>query len=198
MTHLNDVTIKHQRLPDEFAAVLQAMRQARDGRLSAVLWLARANGWTLQALGAALGVGREAVRQRIDVKPFDQYPSSQLPPIPLPPRRVAKPSTVRKRLRLSDEFAADLRRMWTIARTVNGVTPLDDPSRQVSEEFTAILNDLWLQGVALKHIAERIGVRPSSIAFRLSRHGYRPPPPSQEGDEAHVYRRRCVRKDRAA
>lgn len=68
--------------------------------------------------------------------------------------------------------------MYEVARTVNGTTPLDDPKRQLSLDFTAALQALVEQGVTVYRIAKVLGVRHSTVYARLARHGYRQPAPS--------------------
>ncbi|MFG3170604.1 hypothetical protein [Streptomyces sp. NPDC048200] len=76
------------------------------------------------------------------------------------------------------EVADELRAMYAIAKTVNGFTPLDDPRRQTSREFTEALAVLVEQGVTVYRLAKVLGVRHSTVYARLARHGYRAPSPS--------------------
>lgn len=80
---------------------------------------------------------------------------------------------------VTPEVADELRAMYAIARTVRGSTPLDDPKRQTSIEFTEALAVLVEQGVTVYRLAKVLGVRHSSVYARLARHGYRPASPSQ-------------------
>ncbi|WP_439947237.1 hypothetical protein [Streptomyces sp. BBFR109] len=82
---------------------------------------------------------------------------------------------------VTPEVAEELRAMHAIAKTVNGSTPLDDPRRQTSIEFTAALQALVEQGVTVYRLAKVLRVRHSNVYARLARHGYRPPAPSREG-----------------
>ncbi|WP_200309082.1 hypothetical protein [Streptomyces adelaidensis] len=79
---------------------------------------------------------------------------------------------------VTPEVADELRAMYAIARTVNGTTPLDDPRRQTSREFTEALFVLVEQGVTAYRLAKVLGARLSSVKARLARHGYRTPSPS--------------------
>ena len=81
---------------------------------------------------------------------------------------------------VTPEVAEELRAMHAIAKTVNGATPLDDPRRQVSREFTEALFVLVEQGVTVYRLAKVLGVRHSTVYARLARHGYRKPSPSVE------------------
>lgn len=82
---------------------------------------------------------------------------------------------------VTPETAEELRAMHAIARTVNGNTPLDHPSRKTSVEFTEALAVLIEQGVTVYRLAKVLGVGHQAIYGRLARHGYRKPAPSQAG-----------------
>lgn len=79
---------------------------------------------------------------------------------------------------VTPEVADELRAMYAIARTVSGTTPVDDPKRQVSKDFTEALFVLVEQGVSEYRLAKVLGVRLSSVKARLARYGYRAPSPS--------------------
>lgn len=81
---------------------------------------------------------------------------------------------------ITPEVADELRRMHAIAKTVNGSTPIDDPRRQISREFTEALFVLVEQGVTVYRLAKVLGVRHSTVYARLARYGYRAPSPSVE------------------
>ncbi len=79
---------------------------------------------------------------------------------------------------LPDDLAAKLRAMADVARTVNGGTPEDAPSRAVSVEFSALLAKLHGDGVTYRALAEAAGVTKAAIRLRLSRHGHKATWPS--------------------
>ena len=79
---------------------------------------------------------------------------------------------------VTPEVADELRRMHAIAKTVNGSTTVDDPTRQVSRDFTAALQALVEQGVTPYRLGQIVGVQGNAIRMRLARHGYRNPIPS--------------------
>lgn len=81
---------------------------------------------------------------------------------------------------ITPEVAEELRAMHAIAKTVNGATPLDDPRRQTSREFTEALFVLVEQGVTVYRLAKVLGVGHQAIYSRLARYGYRKPSPSLE------------------
>lgn len=81
---------------------------------------------------------------------------------------------------ITPEVAEELRAMHAIARTVCGATPIDDPKRKVSRDFTEALAVLVEQGVTVYRLAKVLGVRHSTVYARLARHGYRKPSPSVE------------------
>lgn len=184
------IQVVGQVLPDEFSAVLRSMRAEADPRYVATLAQAVRDGWTLTALGDALGITREGVRIRI-VKGYTEYPTKDLPEIPRAPRRPTPTPKVRRRLLLNEEMAERLRSMQAVAVTVTGGTPVDSEKRRISEEFSAILADLVEQGVTANHIAQVLGLEPSGVYARLARHGYRKPSPSVERE---VYRNEQVKQ----
>jgi biotin operon repressor len=182
-----------QVLPADFAEALRRMRGERDPRLSPTLSAAYNEGWTATALGDALGVSREAVLQRI----LKSKGRSRMVNIPPPPRRP-DPEPRPGRPEVPGEIADQLRALSAAARTVNGATAADDPRRQSSVELSALLAQLNDDGFSLGQLGEVLGVTPSAVLFRLSRHGYRNPPPSQstpyKGEPtAHVGRSHCKR-----
>jgi hypothetical protein len=145
-------------------------------RLNGYLRLLREAGYTLQEIGEVVGISRERVRQRVTDKPYSYVglPSvrvRELAPVP------SKPVT--KKLHVSPEVAEQLREMRDICSTVNGGTAADDPRRQVSVEFTAILANLVERGVTVYELAKALGCNHQAIYGRLARHGYRTPVPSQ-------------------
>ncbi|HEX5996271.1 MAG TPA: hypothetical protein VFY84_14110 [Jiangellales bacterium] len=170
---MSEILKVRQIVPDDFAATLRAMWADGDRRLNALLHSANRNGWTLTALGNALGMTREAVRKRILCA--EPFASTDLPEFPLPPRKPTPAPRVRPALLVPPEIIAQLREMWEIARTVNGSAPSDDPRRRVSERFTAQLAALVDQGVTVYRLAKDLGITHGAIRFRLARHGYRTP-----------------------
>jgi lambda repressor-like predicted transcriptional regulator len=178
---MTDYVMKEQTLPEDFAELLRVMRTAKDPRFRATLLVAKMNGWTCQSMADALGVSRQAVDQAISRANIEV--AGRIPDVPLPPRKPRpelKPP--RRRLRISEELAEELRAMQRIAATVNGGTPADAPERAVSVEFTAKLNALHKQGVSIRHLAATLGVYYGAVKSRLARHGYRNPSPSQSED----------------
>jgi hypothetical protein len=187
---MGEIIRRNQQLPAEFAANLHALAaEVRSGgrggkteasaRLNAVLMMARLQGWTLQALADAIGVTREAIRQRAD----RGRARADIPTVPMPPRRPTPMPQPPKnnRLLIRPEVAERLREMHAIARTVNGGTAADDPRRTVSVQFTEWLSKLVEQGVTVYRIAEELGVTHFAVRARLARHGYRNAPRSIAG-----------------
>ena len=82
-------------------------------------------------------------------------------------------------LRAASAAAKQLKEAAEIARTVRGWTPLDDPSRRVSEDFTAALARLRAQGITYSEITRVTGLTMIAIRMRLGRHGHKTHPPSQ-------------------
>lgn len=193
----------NQAVPESLAQELRRMRANHDDRFGATLDSANRYGWTLAALGAAVGFSGEAIRVRL-TKPYTPYPTSALPHIPLPVRRPdPEPRPSRLRLLIDEETADRLREMWVVARAVTGGTPVDSPKRRLSEQFTAKIAELVEQGVTVYQIAQTLGCAVSGVYLRLGRHGYRPLPPSQaatvyrnvEASQLRRYKRRPMTPD---
>lgn len=178
---MSDIIRTKQVVPPDFAELLQRTRQENSARFSALCAAAVTNGWTLTALGEAVGVTREAIRLRVKCAQV----TPDLPAIPLPPcRRNPLPAPVR-RLELPAEEIARLRAMAAVARTVVGQTPPDHPSRRVSEDLSAQLAAYAKQGFSLQRLSAYLGLSPEAVRHRLGRHGYRRPCPSKASQ---VYR----------
>lgn len=173
-------------LPVDFAATLRAMHRRSDPLLSATLRAAWTRGWLQGELGDALGVSRQAISLRIirtpeptDLGALPSIPDPPPPPPP-PPPKPAKPT-------IDAPTAERLRRMHAVAKTVNGATPADHPTREVSIAFTAELAALRCGGISGYRIAKTLGVTTGAVHLRLGRHGYGELPPSMR---KHRYRGR--------
>jgi C4-dicarboxylate-specific signal transduction histidine kinase len=182
-----------QQVPEEMAAMLRGLRDAKDRRLNMVLDAAHRNGWVHAALAEVLGMSAEGIRRRIASV---EYFAAPLPPFPLPPRRANQhKAPTRSRLSLPADLVAELQSMRDRARTVNGVTPDDDPRREVSRQFTSKLAALHEQGVSLYALAKALDVNINTVRFRLARHNYIRPAPSMVGNvygKGHPQRRRSA------
>lgn len=119
--------------------------------------------------------------QRLQQAPAQ--PEVRLPEIPLPPARPdpqPRPDRhPRQYAKVSPAVAARLWDLQVLATTVRGGMPSSAPARKAGEELAALLADLhYGQTVAITELSRVLGVGRSAIQSRLSRHGYRPAPPS--------------------
>lgn len=191
-------------LPDSAVTTLRALYDEAYGtpkgseqhrRFNGYVWLLRANGWPLAAIGTPLGYTREAIRLRqSQARSIADLPAA--PPLPRA-ANTAKPPA-RRRLRIRPEIAAHLRQLHAACRSVNGGTAADDPCRQVAVEFTETLAALVIQGVSMSEVARALGIHPYAVRSRLARHGYMDPVPSQagvvyKGTPAHHLNDHCAR-----
>lgn len=169
----------NQKLPDDFAALLLrfAAKEGRE-RVDSLLANAKTNGWSLTALAEPFDCSREWIRLRVK----RSRPMADLPPVPLPPRIPTPMPVPDRRLRLRGDQVTELREMAAVASTVNGALEPSHPARRVSEQFTAQLAAYVKQGITAYYLSRVLGVTANAITFRLARHGYRDPNPSQ----AHV------------
>lgn len=173
-------------IPEEFADILRRLhaQPGEQGRLNYLLLLLRQAGWTNAECGNALGCTYQAVQQRVK----NAQPCGEAPDVPAPPPRAVSQTVLKReaaraaraaRSKFDDELVETLRGMYAVAKTVNGRTPIDHPSRQVSEQFTALLAQLHAENRNMSMLARLIGTKYQTIRMRLARHGYRHRSPSQ-------------------
>lgn len=89
---------------------------------------------------------------------------------------------------LTPDEITDLCAMYEVASKVRGFTPLDHPARQTARDLAAAYADLIDDGVSAKAISRAVGCSLSAVVQRMSRHGFRPLPPSMAGV---AYRHLC-------
>jgi hypothetical protein len=178
--------------PADFAAQLRAMhaptgpghRNMRPSiALRCTLVLARRKGWTLQALGDALGLTRERIRQIIAI-PFKpgQFTGSPID-IPAPPprpltkeeqRRAARKPTPR----LTEQEKAQLRELYSRSRAAGKCSP-DHPAIVAGKQLAALMDGYLRRGYRISDVAGALRITTPAVQLRLGRYGYRPLPPSQ-------------------
>ncbi len=143
--------------------------------LDAYIFKLREVGWTLQAIGDALGISRERARQRCDNATDAAYQSGELPEVPDPPlkpRKVSKP-------RMRPAFIDWLRQIYPVANRCRGTHAVGSPERVASEQLWAAINEAMAQGISGADIARVLGVSVRTIYAGLKRHGHRKQSPSQ-------------------
>jgi DNA-binding NtrC family response regulator len=174
------VTPSRQQVPRHFQVVLLELYLHNAAGLDNLLAAAVRRGWQQVALADAVHLTKERIRQRArqgdpDAAGIPSFPGPPLRLVRPLPQRVVKPT-------LTDGQIADLRAMAEVARRVNGRTPLDHPDRKVSERLSALLNEhVQRDGMSMNYLARVLGITQPAVRHRLSRHGYRPPSPSQAG-----------------
>ncbi len=163
-------------LPDDFVATLRRTYADRDNvTLNALLFAAMREGWTTVRLSDALGISRQAVSQRAQHAWQDAVDQVSVPRAPLEPPRYPRPPAppTPNQLHLTPDVVQQLRVLFQVARTVNGVTPAGDPRRAISAEYSALLAALMDKGVTGYAIAKALGIEQSGVYARLRRHGHR-------------------------
>jgi hypothetical protein len=130
-------------------------------------------GWTQTAVGDAISMSREGVRQ-IHKKMLGVLGGSPAPSkahLPLPPVRPVKP---KKTYAVPSDSTLDrLRILMPIAQKVRGK---GKSYRKEAEEFTALLNHAHkIEGVSIGRLSKLLGVSHGAIRFRLCRYGYLKP-----------------------
>lgn len=171
---------RRQQVPRDLQLVLLDLYLNDAAGLDNLLAAAVRRGWQQTALGEALHLTKERIRQRagqgdpddVDVPPFPGPPLRLVQPLP---PRVVKPT-------LTSDQTAELRELAAVARRVNGRTPLDHPDRVVSARLSELLDDYVRRaGMSMNYLARVLGVTQPAVRHRLARHGYRPASPSQAG-----------------
>jgi transcriptional regulator with XRE-family HTH domain len=170
------VAIKqHQTLP--FIATV-ALNLTEDSQTRAAYVKAlRMKGWTLQAIGAALGVSRERIRQvEATASPSLIVHILSNPgnfPVPeLETKEVEVPGAPQ----YIEPSAATLTRLLELKPLAEKVRWDHQEHRAAAEEYTALL---WhahdVEKVTIYRLAKAVGVTHGAIRFRLARYGYLQP-----------------------
>jgi transcriptional regulator with XRE-family HTH domain len=170
------VAIKqHQKLP--FIATV-ALNLTEDSQTRAAYVKAlRMKGWTLQAIGGALGVSRERIRQvEATASPSLIVHILSNPgnfPVPeLETKEVEVPGAPQ----YVEPSAATLTRLLELKPLAEKVRWDHQEHRAAAEEYTALL---WhahdVEKVTIYRLAKAVGVTHGAIRFRLARYGYLQP-----------------------
>jgi transcriptional regulator with XRE-family HTH domain len=171
---LREVSLrKNLTLPAEATVALNIFKKDEMHLRDAYIYVLRMKGWTLESIGAALGLTRERVRQleaRVDplhalmiLAHPGKYPVFELPTF-----TVEKEVT--EFVEPSPETLARLLELKPIAEKVRSFSPT---GREAAEEYTRLLNYAYtVEGVPLYRLAKRLGVTHGAIHFRLVRYGY--------------------------
>jgi hypothetical protein len=130
-------------------------------------------GWTQTAIGEAISISREGVRQihKKMLAVIGSSASESHAHLPQPPVRPAKPK--KTYVVPSDSTLDRLRMLMPIAQKVRGKSRR---YRKEAEEFTALLNHAHkIEGVSIARLSKLLGVTHGAIRFRLCRYGYLKP-----------------------
>ncbi len=174
-------------------------------RLCAWLRAARAYGYTLNALGQAIGVRGERIRQltatQEEVERVPPVAGSPAAPVDLPWPSCKAPWFRWPRPILSQQEVQTLRMLQDAATQCRGRHSASDHRRQGSERLTSMLSDLIdRRGFSYAELAEVLGVKKQTVVARMRRHGYRNLPPSQrayQGASSDARRKQQVRNNAA-
>lgn len=168
---------RRQQVPRDFQLVLLHLYLHDPPGLDNLLAAAVRRGWQQTALGEAVSLTKERIRQRARQGDPD---AAGIPAFPGPPLRLVQPPPRVVKPALTAGQVVVLRAMAEVARRVNGRTPLDHPDRRVSERLSALLDGYIREGgMSMGYLARMLGVTQPAIRHRLARHGYRPASPSQ-------------------
>jgi len=190
------VVATSKELPAELLEDLNAALASNDqGEVDRILSRARDFGWSLKALGEALGVSRERARQRVnDFAQRAEEPSTTV--YATSPRLIKRnarhAAKTRERtkvngfkmndpvLQVPASTLNELARLSELATANRTWTPLDAPERAAVEPYKAMLIDLIENhGVSTTALERLLGYRYRTVYAWLARHGYGTLPPSQ-------------------
>ena len=172
VSHTYAVT-NNQVLPEHVVDVLKNLEKDDTLVRNSYLTALRYKGWTLQAIGDAVGLSRERIRQietstgmdlveQIKMFP-EQFP---LPEIPT----ITETRIVYEAYEPKPETLARLKELQPFAQLVRSHSPR---YRAEAEEYAALL---WKahneENVTLYHLAKCLGVTHGALRFRLVRYGY--------------------------
>lgn len=165
--------------PDEVALLTRLRTQDPAAFRRRVRLLRRQGGWTLQAIGSALGAPRSTVRSWENhpdaTQAPDQYQQSAAAafPLPHPPNLRPSPSSspsLRVRALSPDVPVPDRDRiacLAPLARKVRAGTSPSAPSRQAKRELDALLTLYHSRGVPTQRLASLAGVTYRAMSVRL-------------------------------
>lgn len=147
-------------------------------RLDWYMWQLHEAGFSLRSLGAAVGLTRQRIQQRLArAGPVDSTQAlPDLPPPPEPPPAAVPTS----RPAIPVETGRQLETLQELAKKLRGGMGPQHPSRVASEELSALLAELSDQGFWYRELATALGVTRQAVRSRLARHGYKTLPPSQK------------------
>lgn len=143
-------------------------------------------GWSLEAIGDAMGMSRQAVALYGEKQANIPVAAADVP-LPVMPQRITKDAgynskagkVVRqaRRAQQLEELAvpaaeaAELRELHLLGQRCRGNTPRDAPSRLASLELSRRIFALRDRGYSIYAIAKAIGVTNAAVKFRLARLG---------------------------
>ena len=190
--------LNHQVLPENVVKLLKELSdEGGKGNVvrNAYITALRHAGWTLQAVGNAVGISRERVRQ-IEVKTPKSHIAeiSQFQnefPIPAVPMvAIEKDVYV---INLPSENT--LNRLLELQPLAQSVRSNSARYRTEAEEYTALLWHAYnVEGVTLYRLGKLLGVTHAALRFRLTRYGYME---TGKGDKASKVYKKIKSENRA-
>lgn len=156
-------------LPEDEQNRLRAVRESEDlvALRQHVLALRLAK-WPLRAIGDPLGAPRSTVR----MWESNASPTAELPNVPECPRaaRERGERVVRLPVDVPPEDRDKLKVLAQAARRVRGRTPVDSPDRIAANQLDTMIESYIVEReIAVKRIAEHMGVTPRAVAARYER-----------------------------
>lgn len=154
--------------------------------LHTLLLSARNAGWTLQALGEACGVTREAVRQWLLVAELHtDLPVVDVPEpehyVTLEEERLNRSVNAElEQVELLEHYLPLLRAVKGDAESLRGPSASNPKKAAASVEYTRLLNEALEMGLRPSRLAKELDIQIVTIYARLRRGGYRPLAPSEK------------------
>jgi transcriptional regulator with XRE-family HTH domain len=161
----------HHVLPDgvreTFTAIIDDLD--RDAYIKAL----RERGWTLDSIGACVGLTRERIRQICNATKFQEAIRIAAAGhfIPEPPVVPGKPKK-----EYVEPTPETLQRLLELQPLAQQVRSYGKQYRKEAEEYAWLINYAHtVEGVTLYRLAKRLGVTHGALRFRLARYGYKEP-----------------------
>ncbi len=156
-------------------------------RLAVLIQAGRDQGWPWRTMADVCGVSSQRISQvvglwggrsdgaQVKVPKFPSY-AARLEAARAE-RAASRPPPVRGHL--TDEERDELAELGAIAAQNSGGVPIDDPRRNASERFSALIAEYRQRKVTWREMADATGKTVGALRARSGRHGHGSVPPSQ-------------------
>lgn len=131
--------------------------------------------WAYSAIAEAVGLTREAIRQRCARCAEDNHEGHNLiSDVEVKDRAKVKIISKTTRAVVPVEYAEELKSLRAVATTNRGDTPENHPTRVAAREYAKRVYEVWSEGYTAYSIAKSVGVSTGAINRILIAYGYKP------------------------